>query len=149
MNILIVYDSVYGNTEQIAKAIAGALTSLGNVKLLRASEANPSELESIEILIVGSPTQAGRSTMPIKEWLSKIPAEALKDIKVAAFDTRLSMFITKMFGYAAPKIIESLKNKGGHLVVPPEGFIVKGKEGPLKQGEIERAVRWAGEIKSL
>ncbi|MFC1983163.1 hypothetical protein ACFLV5_05230 [Chloroflexota bacterium] len=33
--------------------------------------------------------------------------------------------------------------KGGNLVVPEEGFFVKDKEGPLVDGEIERAARWA------
>jgi flavodoxin len=149
MNILIVYSSVYGNTEQIAKAIANSLNPLGNVKLVRADQANPSELESIEILIVGSPTQAGRPTTAIKEFLSKIPAGALKNIGVAVFDTRMDIFFTKLFGYAAPRIAESLKEKDGHLVLQPEGFIVKGKEGPLKPGELERAASWAKGIKNL
>ncbi len=49
----------------------------------------------------------------------------------------------KMGGYAAPRIVEALKKKGGNLVVPPEGFLVKDREGPLKEGELERAATWA------
>jgi len=143
MDILIIYGSVYGNTEQIAKAIASALNSLGSVKLISVKQANPSELKSIDILIVGSPTHAGRPTTAIKEFLDKIPAGALKNIGVTAFDTRMGIFFAKIFGYAAPRIAESLKDKGGHLVLQPEGFVVKGKEGPLKQGELERAANWA------
>ena len=58
MKALIVYDSVYGNTEKIAKAIGGAIT--GEVRVLRVDESNSAELESIDLLIVGSPTQGGR-----------------------------------------------------------------------------------------
>ncbi len=51
--------------------------------------------------------------------------------------------LTGVFGYAAGRIADSLKGKGGYLMVPPEGFIVEGNGGPLKQGELERAASWA------
>ena len=141
MKVLIVYDSVYGNTEKIAKAIGGAIT--GDVKVLRLSEVNPAELAAVDLLVVGSPTQGGRTTPAIKEFLSKIPANALKNVSVASFDTRLSTRLVGLFGYAAGKIAESLKTKGGTLILPPEPFFVKGREGPLKEGELERAASWA------
>jgi flavodoxin len=143
MKALIVYDSVYGNTEKIARAIAEAITPFGGVKVLRAGEANPSELASIDLLIVGSPTQGGRPTKAIQEFLDKIPDHTLRNISVTSFDTRVKVFIAKVFGYAAGRIADSLKGKGGHLVTPPEGFIVMGNEGPLKEGELERATIWA------
>jgi len=143
MKILIVYDSVYGNTEKIAKAVAGALSLSGDVKVLRAGEASPSELESIDLLIVGSPTQGGRSTPAIKEFLGKIPANALNNVSVASFDTRMKIMLSRLFGYAAGRIADSLKGKGGNPAASPEGFIVGGREGPLKEGELERAAVWA------
>ncbi len=146
MKALIVYDSVYGNTEKIARAIAGAITPSDGVKVLRAGEANPSELESIDLLIVGSPTQGGRPTPAIQDFLNKVSEPAIKGINVAAFDTRFSTRWVGIFGYAAGKIADSLKRKGATLVASPEAFFVKGKEGPLKDGELERAASWAKEI---
>ena len=73
MKVLIIYDSVYGNTEKIARAVAEAITPFGEVKVLRAGEVKPSELGSIDLLIVGSPTQGGKPTPAIQEFLSKIP----------------------------------------------------------------------------
>ncbi len=143
MKALIIYDSVYGNTEKIARAIAGAITPFGEVKVLRVGEVNPSELGSIDLLIVGSPTQGGKPTPAVQEFLSKIPTNALKNIGVAAFDTRLSGRLVGIFGYAAGKIADSLKRNGGALIASPEGFFVKGREGPLKEGELERAADWA------
>jgi flavodoxin len=143
MKALIVYDSVYGNTEKIARAIAAALTPSGEVKVLRAGEVNPSELASVDLLIVGSPTQGGRPTKAIQEFLNKLPESAVKGLNVAAFDTRFSTRLVGIFGYAAGKIAVSLKTKGGTLILPPEAFFVKGKEGPLKEGELERAAGWA------
>ena len=76
---------------------------------------------------------------------------------VAAFDTRTDMdtlngamrlfgkFLNRL-GYAAPKISSSLETKGGQVILSPEGFIVGDKEGPLREGELERAVTWGQQI---
>ncbi len=141
MKALVVYDSVYGNTGKIAEAIGRAIT--GDVKVLRTSEANPSELKTIDLLIVGSPTQGGRPTPAIKEFLSKIPADALKNVRVTSFDTRVKHVVATLFGYAAGRIADDLKRKGGKLATTPEGFIVKGTKGPVGEGELERAASWA------
>ncbi len=143
MKALIVYDSVYGNTEKIAKAIAEAITPSNEVKVLRAGEANPSELASVNLLIVGSPTHAGRPIPAIKDFLNKVPELSLKGKNVAAFDTRISKKIVGVFGYAAGRIAGNLKRNGGTLIAPPEGFFVTGGQGPLKEGELERASGWA------
>lgn len=153
MRSLIIYDSQFGNTEKIAKAIGDAIS--GEVKVLRASEANMSDLEPINLLIVGSPTQGGRPTPALQQFFNTIPANGLKNITVAAFDTRFSerdsnlalRLLMKTVGFAAPKIAKALESKGGKMVVPPEGFIVNGKEGPLKKGELERAADWAQKIR--
>jgi len=141
MRVLIVYDSVYKNTEKIAKAIGGAIT--GEVKVLRVDEANPSELKTIDLFIIGSPTQGGRPTPAIRDFLNKVPEPSLKGIKVAAFDTRIPTKLVGVFGYAAGRIADNLKGKGGTLVASPEGFFVKGTKGPLREGELERAADWA------
>ena len=151
MKTLIVYDSKFGNTEKIAGAIGQAITQLGEVEVVRAGEANASELSSIDFLIVGSPTHAGGATRAIKEFLRKIPANALKNVRVASFDTRFSAkdkgigtrIVLGIFRYAAGRIATILEYKGGYLAVEPEGFIVQDSEGPLKKGELERAAIWA------
>ena len=144
MKVLVVYDSAYGNTEKIARAIGGAIT--GEVKVLRAGEVNPSELGPLDFLIVGSPTQGGRPMPAVLAFLNNVPQAAIKGTSVAAFDTRVPAKWVMVFGYAAGRIAGSLKKKGGTLVLPPEGFFVKGTRGPLKDGELERAAAWAKEI---
>jgi flavodoxin len=143
MKTLIVYDSVYGNTEKIAKAMAEAIAPLGEAKVLRVGEANPSELESFDLLIVGSPTHAGRPTPAVQDFLNKVTEQSLKGIKAAAFDTRVASKFAKIFGYASGRIANNLKKKGGVLIASPEGFFVTGREGPLKEGELERSATWA------
>jgi flavodoxin len=141
MKVLIVYDSLYGNTEKIARAIGGAIT--GEVKVLRADEANPAEIEKIDLFIVGSPTQGGRATPAIQDLLNKIPEPSIKGINIATFDTRFSTKFVGIFGYAAGRIASDLKGRGANLTASPEGFFVKGTKGPLKEGELERAAGWA------
>lgn len=143
MKALVVYDSVYGNTEKIARAVAEAITPSGEVKVLRAVEANPSELESIDLLIVGSPVHGGRPTPAVQDFLNKMAQQSLKDIKVAAFDTRATSKFAKIFGNAAGRIAGQLTKKGGVLTVSAEGFFVTGTKGPLKEGELGRAAAWA------
>jgi len=143
VNVLVVYNSQYGNTEKIAAAIGGAIPG---ARVLHASEADPSELESVGLLIVGSPTHGGRPMGAVQIILKEAPASAIEGINVAAFDTRFASGFAKIFGYAAVRIANTLKRKGGSLVVEPEGFIVEATKGPLKEGELERAAGWAGEV---
>ena len=141
MKALVVYDSTYSNTEKIAKAIGTALT--GDIKVLRAAEANDAELNSYDLIIIGSPTYGGRPMPSVADFMNKISESAIKGKKVAAFDTRIPTKIVKIFGFAADRIAKNLKDKGANLVVPAEAFYVAGKEGPLKDGELERAAVWA------
>src|SRR3989344_7084997 len=152
MATLIVYDSAYGNTEKISKAIADGLA--GQTTVLRVNEANSVDVKTFDLRTVGAPTYGGRATPAIKRFIDHLPANALNNINVSAFDTRISgkdkgfgiKIITNIFGYAAGRIAKELEGKGGKLAASPEGFIVEGKEGPLKQGELERAADWAKHI---
>lgn len=144
MKILVIYDSVYGNTEQIARAIGGAIAN--DVKIVSVREVEPSELKGIDLLIAGAPTQGGRPTPAMQDFLNKYQESDIRDMNVATFDTRISAKWVGIFGYAAGRIAKSLKKKGGHLLLNPEPFFVEGTKGPLKEGELERAAAWAQEV---
>jgi flavodoxin I len=141
MRALVVYDSFYGNTEEIAKAIGEAITG-GEVSVLRAGEVGPPEMENISLLVVGAPTQGGRATPAIRDFLNRISKGEINGVDAAAFDTRVTSKVAKIFGYAAGKIASNLKKKGANLVAEPEGFFVEGTKGPLTEGELERAAAW-------
>jgi len=146
MDALIIYDSLYGNTEQVAQAIGSALNSHMDVKVVRVSNVNREQLTGLKLLILGSPTHGGSPTEAIRDFLKHIPESTVRDINVATFDTRFSTRWVKIFGYAAGKMANSLKKKGGILIASPAPFFVKGKQGPLKEGELERATSWGNEI---
>lgn len=144
MKTLVVYDSVHGNTGRIAQAIGDAIP--GEVRVLRASQVGAADLEAIDLLIVGAPTHGGRPTEGVQGFLGQALPDAFEGKSVAAFDTRLVAKWVRIFGYAAPRIARSLGEKGGKLAGSPAGFFVKGTEGPLEEGEVERAAAWAKEI---
>jgi flavodoxin I len=156
MKAMVIYDSVFGNTEKVAQAIGQALGSPEDVKVVRVSDAKPEQLVGLTLLIVGSPTRQFSPTGATTGFLKSIPKHGLKGVKVAAFDTRFTesaiekvrilAFFVKIFGYAAKPIADRLQKKGGELVVPPEGFYVGDTEGPLLEGELERAADWAKQI---
>jgi len=152
MKALVIFDSVFGNTEKIARAIADAIGPHPAVGFLRASEVAPDQLQGLDLLVVGSPTRGFRPTEALAGLLKRIPSKSLYGVKVAAFDTRFKAdeirsaglrFVVKTGGYAAKRIAAQLRKAGGSLIVPPEGFYVVDTEGPLKAGELERAAAWA------
>jgi flavodoxin I len=144
MKVLIIYDSIYGNTEEIAKSMGESIG--GDARVLKAENSRPADLESAELLIAGSPTYGGRPTPKMKEFLDTIKSTSLKDVKVAAFDTRIPASWVKIFGFAAGKIDKRLKSQGGKSIIKPEGFFVSRTKGPLVEGEYERAAKWAQDI---
>ena len=156
MKALILYDSQFGNTEQIARAIAEGITAGGaETTLLRAAEATADALPGHDLIVVGSPTQAFHATKPVDALLQGF---ALKGVRAAAFDTRLDVsesesrmlkLAVRMAGdnaWAATRIATQLEKDGATVVVPPEGFVVEGTEGPLRAGELERARAWGATI---
>jgi len=147
MKTLVVYDSLHGNTKQIAQAVGDAVG--GEVKVSSVNEADPSTLRSFDLLFVGAPTHGGRASEPMKDFLGQVEAPALEGVGAAAFDTRLASWWVRIFGFAAGRIAKDLKNKGATTIGSPEGFYVEGTEGPLKDGELERAAAWAREIAEL
>jgi flavodoxin len=156
MKAMVAYDSAYGNTEKVALAIGDALAAQGDVETLRVGDVNPEQLTSVDLLVVGSPTQKFRPTGATTKLLKSVPKDGLKGVKVAAFDTRFReaeidkirvlAFFVRIFGYAANPIADRLEKKGGELVVPPEGFYVADTKGPLLEDELQRAADWAREI---
>ena len=142
MNALILYDSQYGNTERIAQAIAETLRAFGQVQLVRVDPAHPVEFQGMDTLIVGCPTQGWKPTPAIQSFLEGTSSERLRSLAVACFDTRFRM-PRWMTGSAAGVMARKLQEMTVSLLLPPESFFVKGMQGPLRGGELDRAVTWA------
>ncbi len=142
MNTLVLYDSQYGNTERIAQAIADTCRASGKARAIRLESGRLGELRGLDLLIVGCPTQGWRPTPTMQSFLEEASSERIGGLPVACFDTRfrLPRFMT---GSAARGMAKKLQEKGGSLLLDPESFFVKGMQGPLRGGELDRAVTWA------
>lgn len=153
MKSLILYDSLYGNTQKVAEAIAAALNSKGSVTSLKVSDFKTESLKQVGLLIIGTPVHGGQPSQPTQAFLASLSPNSLTGIKVAAFDTRFDIekqnmalrLLMKTIGYAAPRLLHSLSQKGGQPLLA-EGFIVNGKEGPLAKNELDRATAWAKQL---
>ena len=151
MRAVIIYDSIFGNTEKIALAIARGIEKC-EAEVVHVDKAESVSISDASLLIVGSPTRSFKPTPAIVKFLDSLPDGILDDVAVAAFDTRISKedikgkffrFLVDSGGYAANPISEKLRKKGGTLILPPEGFFVESENGPLKEGEEARAASWA------
>ena len=145
MNTLIIYDSEFGNTEQIALTIADMLEKHGPVELIQVPVSGSIAFEGIDLLLCGCPTQRHGLSPNMDALLESLPRGALIGLKAAVFDTRYRM-ARILSGSAAQLISKRLEKAGATLIMPPESFFVAEREGPLEDGEIERAVKWAGEV---
>jgi len=150
MNILVAYDSYFGNTEKVAYKIAEVLGK--DTSIHRVQDVSMDLLKDLDLFVLGSPTRGFRPSEATKAFLGKLDRNALEGVKVAAFDTRMNPekvgnpilgFMVKIFGYAAKPIADKLVKRGGVLLGEPIGFEVVESEGPLYEGELERAETWA------
>ena len=145
MEALVIYDSQFGNTEQIARTIAASLGECVKTKVMSAEEAMQQELSGFGLLIVGGPTQMHHARPALMNILNQLTHSSLNGVQAATFDTR--MHAPKLFsGSAADIATKQLKQAGCRIIAPPESFFVGGSEGPLAEGEIERASKWAHEL---
>ncbi len=156
MKTIIIYDSLYGNTKVIAKTIAKSMPE-GLAEALDVSEIEVDRIIPADLIIFGSPTHGGRPKQAMQEFLERIPANALAGKRVAAFDTRFLeaeqklplRLLMRAIGYAAPKMLKILEERGGRKIASPQGFIVTDKQGSFQEGEVERAAAWGNELVSL
>jgi hypothetical protein len=152
---LVVYESMFGNTELAARAVAEGLS--GRLTVTVTNVATGPAVSGTDLLVVGAPTHAFSLSRPgtrssavqqggaataldvgVREWLAR--AAGLDGVRTAAFDTKVAR--PKLPGSAARGAARRLRRLGGRPVVPPASFYVAGTPGPLVDGELDRARRW-------
>lgn len=146
MNALVVYYSKFGNTKRVAEAIAETWQSAGSVRVMSADQLTASDINNVDLLVVGTPTHVANLPKELRPILEALPKRVLKGVRVAAFDTSYKMnWFVNLFTAAKP-LNRKLRQLGGKQIVPPKSFFVVEKQGPLYEGEIERAKTWAETI---
>ena len=156
---LLVYESMFGNTEKVARAIGEGLRSRLEVDVVRVDQAPAVLPADLALVVVGGPTHAfsmsrtstrvsastqGATVMPletgIREWLDGLRQDD-EPPQVASFDTRISK-VRRLPGSAAKAAAKVLRRRGFKAIVGRESFFVDDTVGPLSSGELERARQW-------
>jgi flavodoxin len=138
---LVLFESAFGNTERIAKAIVRQLEGFGQVTLLHAAEAGSVSLLEFDLLVIGSPTQFRKASPTVTGWLDGLGIESLKGKFCAIYDTRYQMPAWKS-GSAGKLLAKRVRRLGGVLLLEPESYFVGRNAGDLLPGEIERVPAW-------
>lgn len=139
MKTLIVYDTKYGNTRELADEMALAIGS--TARAVDTEHLELSMLNGVELLIIGSPTQMWTASPPARDAAYVIGgAVSPTRVKVATFDTGLD---GPFGGAGAGKLAELMKEAGFEVIASPEHFLLEHLHGPLEKGETDRAREWA------
>ena len=168
MRAVVVYESMFGNTRQIAEAIADSMSQLTPVDVMNVNWDGVSAIGDADLLVIGAPTHAHSLSTPasrqeavewandphrelnldpdamgigVREWLDLHPTTPES---YAAFDTRADM-IRLFTGAASTAIDRILRRRGLNEVVSPESFTVS-MHNELKDGELDRARAWGRKI---
>jgi flavodoxin len=143
MNTLVIYFTKFGNTQKVAETIAEELECEASVQVINSDELTTSALGNVDLLIMGTPTHKMNLPTSVRPVFERLPRRILPKTPIAAFDTsyKMSAFLARFT--AAKKLTRELRKLGGRRVVPPETFHVMEREGPLYEGELDRARDWA------
>jgi hypothetical protein len=161
LQALVVYESMFGNTEQVAAAVARGLQLEGvDTGLVEARSAPTGLSPDLDLLVVGGPTHGfsmsrsstradavgrgapqQRADLGIREWLGSLQLAAGHLPGLAAFDTRVTK--VRRIPQAAARSASRLgRRRGLEPLARPMGFLVEDTKGPLAEDELERAVAW-------
>jgi hypothetical protein len=160
MKALVMYESMFGNSERVARAVAAGLEEHGEVVVRDVSSSPAGEIPAdVDLLVTGGPTHAFSMSRPntredairqgagqgiagsgLREWLDGLPPD-LHQRACAAFDTRVSR-ARHLPGSAARSAGRALRRRHGRLILSPESFYVDDVSGPLGTDELARAREW-------
>ncbi|GAA1599391.1 MULTISPECIES: flavodoxin family protein [Kribbella] len=165
---LIVYESMFGNTERIARAVRDGLQEYVETETVPVNRAPDVVPADVRLVVVGGPThafsmsrlstrqEAGKQDdlvtpveVGIREWLAALkPPAGTKAPRVATFDTRIAR-VRRLPGSAARSAAKLLRRLGYRLLSTSESFFVNETTGPIQDVEIKRAERWGRDLGRL
>ncbi len=159
MQAVVVYDTQFGNTEEVARAVAQGIADHGTVDLVAAAGAAGRPQLPPDLLLIGGPTQRHGMTPALRAYVEALPRDALRSTRLATFDTRYRM-APLLSGSAAKEVATRLRKTGFRLIAAPESFFIARDNPPdgekrrhgserLEPGELERAREWGRRLASL
>lgn len=163
---LVVFESMFGNTEVIARAVADGLERAGHEVVLAAVDdpTVPTGPIDVDLVVAGAPTHAFSLSRPstradavrqgapaakqvrgLREWLADVAPTAAHPVRLVAFDTRVQK-VRALPMAAGPRASRIARQRGFDVALRPASFLVSDTPGPLLDGEAERAASWAADV---
>lgn len=162
MKAIVVYESYWGNTASVARAIAEGIGA--GAKALSTSEATAEAMTGVDLIVAGSPiigfqlptdkmradmaAKPGKAPSPpdlsrpsLRSWIEALP-QVSGGIRASAFETGFKLSP----GGAAATILKMLEARGHEPIGKKQRFLVKTSYGPIREGELERAKAWGKEL---
>ena len=173
MRAVVIYESMYGNTHQIAEAIGTGLAGEFDVAVVPVAEAGQAVIADADLLVVGGPTHVHGMARPstreaaakaarqpagglmlepdalkagLREWLDSLGKSRVHGM-AAAFDTRIDA-AAALTGRASKSVGKALRHHGYDLIAEPESFLVTKQDHLLPQ-ERERAASWGARLAAV
>jgi flavodoxin len=163
MKALVVYESMFGNTEQIAHAVAAGLGESVDVQVAEVTDAPTEPDPEVALIVAGGPTHAfsmsrentradainkgaheGEREFGLREWMAALPSGQHTE-KMATFDTKVES-MHHLPGSAARGAAKAARRHGYESAAKAESFYVRDIDGPLLDGEIDRARAWGRQL---
>ena len=169
MRVLIVYESMYGNTRTVAERIGAGLGPDLDVDVVPVADATAERVAGADLLVVGGPTHVHGLSWPrtrraaveaaakdpaldalpgadgrgLREWLAHLPSPTT-GAAAAAFDTRIDA-PAAFTGRASRALGRRLRRRGWALGAPPQSFLVD-KKNRLLADQPARAEAWGASL---
>ncbi len=136
-SVLLVYESKYGNTRQVADEIAAGIGNAGGeATLSHVKEVDPAHFADYDAILIGSPNHVGRPVGSVKRFIDALDRPELEGKTVAVFDTCLGYDLGKAVGRMEKRIVD----KAGRMALFSPGLSIRvnGIKGPIADGELPK-----------
>ena len=178
MEVLVVYESMFGNTRKVAEAIASGVMEAAptaTVRLANTGDVAASDISAVSLVVAGGPTHMLGMSRPtsrrqgidknhknavpvaagwsveapgVREWIDSLRANGAVPVGCLAAAFDTRLNIP-LSGSAARHIRRGLRRIGFYVASKPHSFMVEGSYGPLCAGEVERAKSWGRFLASM
>lgn len=140
VDAVVVYDSRFGNTEEVARAVADGL---GGARVIVMHGLTPSEIRGADLVVMGTPNHRWGLSPAVTRALSWLRREDCKGMRCAAFEIRARRRLLRSTG---KRLLRALRRRGMRPVARTAYFTVLGPAGPLGRDELGRARTWGAEL---
>ncbi len=147
MNVLVVYETKFGNTKEAAEKIAEGMKEVEQIKteVINVNNVDYSKVRDFDAIIIGTPTWAGNCTDTIKNFINELAGLSLNEKSYAVFDTNNNIpLLSKAVKKMEKRIGKQLPNL--KRVLPGLPIRVKGTKGPIVEGELPKCQNFGKEI---